>query len=223
MDGFGLAEQIKRRPELKTSIMMLTSGGQSNDATRCRELGISAYMFKPIKQSELLDSILKIFGRKDSIHELGKTAAPSRDQTSFAAVRGLRVLLAEDNMVNQRLAARLLEKKGHTAVVVGDGVEAVEAVRKEKFDLVLMDVQMPVMGGFEATAAIREWERTTGLHTPIVAMTAHAMTGDRERCMEAGMDDYIPKPIQPKQLYEVIERMISTPIEIAKENVLAEC
>jgi CheY-like chemotaxis protein len=121
-------------------------------------------------------------------------------------VRGARVLVAEDNIVNQRVAARLLTKRGHLVTVVGNGREAVDALRRGEFDIVLMDVQMPDMNGFEATAAIREWERETGHHIRIVAMTAHAMAGDRERCLAAGMDGYLSKPIDQRTLYDAIEQ-----------------
>jgi two-component system sensor histidine kinase/response regulator len=121
----------------------------------------------------------------------------------------LHILLAEDNAVNQKLAVRMLEKRGHTLVVASTGKEALAAWKRERFDLILMDVQMPEMDGFEATAAIRQAERLTGVHIPIVAMTAYAMSGDRQRCLEAGMDGYIPKPIQAQTVFEVIKAMCS--------------
>src|SRR5262249_30153002 len=148
-----------------------------DDAVRCRQLGIATYLTKPVKQSELLDAILtaRHAVAPDEDHHPAPAAIP-------AGLRPLRVLLAEDNLVNQRLAVRLLERAGHTVVVAGNGREALEALARESFDVVLMDVQMPEMGGFEATGLIRQRERQTGGHVPVVAMTAHAMKGDRERC-----------------------------------------
>jgi len=122
--------------------------------------------------------------------------------------RNLHILLAEDNLVNQRLAARLIEKRGHTTVVVNNGREALKALERQTFDLMLVDVQMPDMDGFEATTAIREKEKVTGSHLPIIAMTAHAMKGDRERCLAAGMDDYVSKPIHPTELFRAIEELM---------------
>jgi len=233
MDGFDLAEQIKQHPELAgATIMMLSSAGQRGDAARCRELGIAAYLTKPIKQSDLLDAILTVLHTSSA-----ETREPSlRPQYALPeSRRRLHILLAEDNAVNQRLAVRILEKRGHTVVVAGNGKEALAALEREAFDLILMDVQMPEMDGFEATKAIREKEalsyskvspqfsvfsppdcglRTpdSGLfHIPIVAMTAHAMKGDRQRCLEAGMDAYVSKPLQARQLLEVIESLVSTP------------
>ncbi len=205
MDGFTLADRIQRTPQTAgATLVMLTSGGQPGEAARCRELGIASYLMKPIKQSDLLRAI------SSALH-LTSQGEP-RPGPVPAAPRGLqrplRVLLAEDNMVNQRLAVRLLEKAGHTAVVVGNGREAVAALERQPFDLVLMDVEMPDMNGFEATAVIREQEKKTGRHVPIVAMTAHALKGDRERCLAAGMDGYVPKPIQAPELRRVMEELV---------------
>jgi CheY-like chemotaxis protein len=157
---------------------------------------------KPLKQSELLATILTAL---DANRRL--TPAPPAPPAAPAA-RSLRVLLAEDNLINQKLGLRLLEKQGHSVVVVADGAQALEALQRETFDLVLMDVQMPHLDGLEATAAIRAQEQGTGRHLPIVAMTAHAMKGDRERCLDAGMDDYIAKPIQPAELMAAISRVV---------------
>jgi PAS domain S-box-containing protein len=201
MDGFTLAAEIKRRPEFAGAVlMMLSSAGQAGDAGRCRELGISTYLAKPIKQSDLLDAILTALSlsfQHDELHEPGV-------QPPHATTRRLRVLLAEDNAVNQKLAARLLEKRGHSVVVTSDGKQALAALERETFDLVLMDVQMPRMNGFEATAAIRMMEKETSRHIPIIAMTAHAMKGDREKCLEAGMNGYVTKPVQAADLFEAI-------------------
>jgi two-component system sensor histidine kinase/response regulator len=198
MDGFALAESIKRNPEWGTAtIMMLSSAGHRGDAKRCRELGIAAYLTKPVLQAELLDAILTALGTKPIPEALpALVTRHSLRQNS----NHLNILLVEDNAVNQRLAARLLERRGHTVEIAGNGREALVALEKQSFDLVFMDVQMPEMDGFEATAAIRAKEKGSGNHLPIFAMTAHAMAGDRERCLEAGMDDYITKPIRFEEL-----------------------
>jgi signal transduction histidine kinase/CheY-like chemotaxis protein len=201
MDGFGVAERISTRPELAgATIMMLTSSGQYGDAARCRELGISAYLTKPIKQADLLSQICRLLerGHPTAVEAPAAAAAP-------AAIQPSRILLAEDNIVNQRVAVGLLARRGHRVTVANNGVEAVALAAKEKFDLILMDIQMPEMCGIEATAAIRERERADGTYTRIVAMTAHAMTGDRERCIEAGMDGYMTKPFNQSVLFEVVE------------------
>jgi two-component system, sensor histidine kinase and response regulator len=204
MDGFQLAEEINRHAQLAgATIMMLTSGDRPDDVRRCRELGIASYLMKPIKQSELLDAITTGLGRHgatDSVAEAPATAAPGRH---------LRVLLAEDSVVNQKLAMYLLEKWGHQVTLANNGLEAVALVQAETFDLVLMDVQMPEMDGLEATATIRQREAEIQRHVPIVAMTAHAMVGDRERCLSSGMDDYLSKPIRARELLAVIERVIA--------------
>ena len=202
MDGFTLATRIRAQAELHyTRLFILTSAGQRGDAARCKDIGIEVYLLKPVKQSALLDAIA---------HSLGRPAAagsaPLTRHSLNESRRKLKVLLAEDNAINQKLAVRLLEKCGHSVEVASDGVEAVEAVKAGEFDLVLMDVQMPNMDGLEAALAIRTLERGMGKHIPIVAMTAHAMKGDEERCLAAGMDGYISKPIQPHRMMEVIEQ-----------------
>jgi CheY-like chemotaxis protein len=208
MDGFALIEQIRRRPELSTAtIMMLTSAGHQGDAARCRDLGVSAYLLKPIRQSELREAVARVLGA-------GKPegAIPLITRYSLQDARepgsSLKVLLAEDNMVNQRLAVRLLEKRGHGVVVAANGLEALTAMKKDNFDLVFMDVQMPEMDGMEATAAIREEEKRSGEHVSIFALTAHAMKGDREKCLAAGMDGYLAKPIRPQELDDILEEHI---------------
>ena len=207
LDGFGVAQEIKRHRELRNaSIMMLTSAEQSSDVARCEELGIAAHLVKPIGQSELFDTILRVLGLSTTAAETMSEPRKPEAETEPDQERALDILVAEDNTINQKLAMRLLEKHGHRVVVAGNGIEAIALWEKQTFDLVLMDVQMPAMSGFEATAAIRARELQTGQHIPIVAMTAHAMKGDRERCLAAGMDDYIPKPIQAQQLYEVVNR-----------------
>ena len=201
MDGFDLALRIRNSPELCDAIvMMLTSGEQSGDIKRCRELGVSTYLTKPIRRAELRGAMLKtIAGRPAPAPAAAPRTKPS------AAAAALHILLAEDNIVNQRVAVRILEKQGHSVTVASNGVEALQALRDQEFDVVLMDVQMPEMSGFEATQKIREKERGSA-HLPIIAMTAHAMTGDRERCLGAGMDDYLSKPVRAAQLIELVEK-----------------
>ncbi len=201
LNGFGVAEQMAQHPELAgATIMMLTSSGHYGDAARCRDLGIAVSLTKPIKAADLLESIVRVLGRQTTMPR------PDAPRASQVAARQVSVLLAEDNIVNQRVAVGLLARRGHKVRVVNNGREAIAAVEREAFDLVLMDVQMPEMGGFEATAVIRERERQTGGHVPIVAMTAHAMAGDRERCLAAGMDGYLSKPIDQHRLFAVVER-----------------
>ena len=201
MDGFELAEQIRRVPGLsQTTLIMLSSAGNYADSTRCRELGIDYSLMKPVKQSELLDSIVAALSVATA-DEAGAAIAPDKP----AGTTHLHILLAEDGLVNQKVAVSLLEQRGHKVTVANNGRQAIAALDSESFDVVLMDVQMPTMDGFEATAAIREKEKASGGHIPIIAMTAHAMKGDCERCLQAGMDGYIAKPIRAKDLYETIE------------------
>ena len=202
LDGFAVAAQMAAQPELAgATIMMLTSSGEYGDAGRCRELGISAYLTKPVRQEELLTQICRV------LEHTVKPAAPATAAAPAAApvVRAAKILLAEDNIVNQRVAVGLLSRRGHTVKVAANGRLALEMLAIESFDLVLMDVQMPEMGGLEATTAIRAREAKEGGHTRIIAMTAHAMTGDRDRCIAAGMDGYLSKPINPKLLFDVVE------------------
>jgi len=213
MDGFELIERIRQRPGASTAtIMMLTSAGHRGDAARCQELGVSAYLLKPIRQSELREAIARVLGAREQ-----KGAIPLITRYSLHDARepsgSLRILLAEDNLVNQRLATRLLEKRGHSVAVAANGLEALAALDKESFDLVFMDLQMPEMDGFEATAAIRKRERSTGVHLPVVALTAHAMKGDREKCLAGGMDAYLSKPIRPLELDEVLQGYLARGME----------
>jgi two-component system, sensor histidine kinase and response regulator len=180
--------------------IMLTSAGHLGDATRCRELGISAYLVKPIRQLELLEAICTALGAAPQEQAPLVTTHVLREQRNRS-----RVLLVEDNAVNQTLAVRLLEKRGYSVSVTGNGLEALAALEKEQFDIVLMDIQMPEMDGFEATAAIREKEKSSGKHVPIIAMTANALKGDQERCVAAGLDGYVSKPIRTKELFAAIE------------------
>ena len=205
MDGFTLAQRIKQDSAHSSPvILMLTSGDRPGDFARCREIGVAAYLLKPVKQSELFDAIVAALGVAIPEEEIAEVSELVRSQP----VRPLRILLAEDSHVNQRLAIGLLEKQQHTVFVANNGREAIAAWESEPFDLILMDVQMPEMDGFEATTLIRAREARLGQHLPIIAMTAHAMKGDRERCLECGMDDYISKPVRPRQLYETIESVM---------------
>jgi PAS domain S-box-containing protein len=207
MDGFTLAERIRENQQLVgASLMMLTSGGQRGDAARCRALGITGYLAKPIKQSDLYEAIQAALGK--TAGRQGHASLVTRYSLRENRAR-FRILLAEDNAVNQALAMRLLEKQGHVVTVAGDGKQVLAALEKESFDFVLMDVQMPQMDGVEATTFIREKEKSTGAHLPIIAMTAHAMKGDRERCLAAGMDGYVSKPIRLKELLDEIEALAS--------------
>jgi two-component system sensor histidine kinase/response regulator len=212
MDGFEVAKAIKSDPELAgATIMMLTSDRQTGDAARCRELGIKVYLVKPIGQSDLLDGILNALGT--SIVE--SVSAPAQP-IAAKRMHPLRLLVAEDNPVNLELALRLLRKRGHTVTVANNGREALEALRATGFtgfDAVLMDVQMPEMDGMEATAAIRADEKVLRTHIPIIGVTAHAMKGDRARCLEAGMDGYVSKPIRPDSLFSELERLIPNTTE----------
>ena len=204
MDGFTLAENIRRMPQNSGAIiLMLTSSDLQGETARCRELGVAAHLVKPIPQAELLQSIrmaLCLSGERVNVADLPHITATSRPANGVAR----RVLLAEDNQVNQKVVVRILEKAGHRIVVAENGREALIELDRQEFDLVLMDVQMPEMGGFEATARIREQEKTTGRHMPILALTAYAMKGDRERCLEAGMDAYLAKPIQANDLLRAV-------------------
>lgn len=193
--------------------MMLTSVGRRGDGARCREMGIAAYLVKPIRGSELLEAIRRALGNAPS--EAGRSRVIT-SHTLREAPRPLRILLAEDNPVNRIVAVRLLEKRGHSITVAVNGREALAALESPAsgvFDLVLMDVQMPEMDGFEATAVIRRNETRLGTYVPIIAMTAHAMKGDRERCLAAGMDGYVSKPIQAGDLFEAIAALM--PVTIA--------
>jgi signal transduction histidine kinase/CheY-like chemotaxis protein len=214
MDGFTLAEHIRKDSELmNATIMMLTSAGHLGDAARCRELGISAYLVKPIRQGELLDAVCQLLDKTAR-----KEPAPLVTRHTLQEQKHrVHILLAEDNAVNQTLAVRILEKRGYSVTVAPDGRAAVDAFQTGQFELVLMDIQMPGMDGFEATAAIREREKLTGGHIPIVAMTAHALVGDREKCTASGMDDYVSKPIRTSELFATIEKMLSD--ELKPESV----
>jgi CheY-like chemotaxis protein len=207
VDGFMFVEQLKTLPEsADLVVIMLTSGGQRGDAQRCRELGIAAYLIKPVLQSDLQEALLRVFAPRPENCERKQLVTR---HTLREARTPLRILLAEDNAVNQRLAVRLLEREGHSVVVAGDGVKALEALEQHQFDLILMDVQMPLMDGVETTAAIRKLEQNIGAHMPIIAMTAHAMAGDRQRFLSFGMDGYVSKPIHSRDLYDAIDNVLA--------------
>jgi two-component system, sensor histidine kinase and response regulator len=208
MDGFELAQKIRQNSGYKNvKLVILTSAGMRSDAIRCRDLSIEAYLTKPVKQSSLLNAISMVLGTTEP-----EVPAPLlTHHTLRENMRSLRILLAEDNIVNQKIAANMFQKRGHTVVIANDGQAAVTALETHKnspFDLILMDVQMPKMDGLEATALIRKGEKGNSAHIPIIALTAHAMKGDREACLAAGMDAYVSKPIKANELFSVIENLI---------------
>ena len=217
MDGFELVKRIHETPELSQPvILMLTSGDRGDDIARCRKLGISSYLTKPVRRAELRAAIVAALARKAPPLDLPAGRNDITNDTTSDAPRtvrgaGCRILLTEDNLVNQRVARRILEKAGHMVAIAENGKVALEILDRQTFDLILMDVQMPEMGGFEATARIRENEELTARHIPIVAMTAHAMAGDRERCLDAGMDDYLAKPVAASTLLEMVARYSPKP------------
>ena len=191
--------------------ILLTSAARSGDVARCREIGVTAHLIKPVKQSLLMNAIVgAVVGKKAVAVEPAKSqdAAGSSEADCVA----LHILLAEDNAVNQKFAVRVIEKAGHSVVVTNNGREALDAWEQDRYDVVLMDVQMPEMDGLEATARIRDLEQQRGAaqRTPIIAMTANAMKGDRERCLEAGMDGYVSKPVKRQTMFAEIDRVLGT-------------
>ncbi|MEI7684558.1 MAG: response regulator, partial [Planctomycetota bacterium] len=204
MDGFMVAEAIRNEPNLAGAvIMMLSSADRTDDSNRCQRMGLT-YLVKPIPAADLR-TMMEEAMRQEHATLASRTPRPL---ASHAAERSLRILVAEDNFVNQRVIVRMLEKRGHTVEVVANGRLTVETVARESFDAILMDVQMPEMNGFDATAEIRRCEASNGEHIPIIAMTAHAMKGDRERCLEVGMDDYLSKPVQTSELQRVLNGLV---------------
>ncbi|MEO5616613.1 MAG: response regulator, partial [Candidatus Eisenbacteria bacterium] len=204
MDGITVAEQIHQDPNLATPIILLTSAGRRGDAARCRMLGIAGYIPKPVMSGELIEAIRAVF---EGLAAGQPSTLVTRHSLRESSNR-LRLLLAEDNPVNRSMIVRMIEKHGHHVRAVEDGCEALAALEAESFDLILMDVQMPELDGFAATTAIRKRERGSGRHIPILAITAHAMKGDRERCLQHGMDGYLSKPIQSKDLFAAIEKLM---------------
>ncbi len=202
VDGFSFVAAMRQNPQFADQpVIMLTSGRRTGDAARARQLGVAAELSKPVGRAELLAAIQRALGMPRLREKIVLTAPPSLRRPGA----DMRILLAEDNPVNQKVALRMLEKNGYQVVVVDNGLEALAALDRENFALVLMDVQMPLMGGLEATAAIRKKEESTGAHLPIVAMTASAMQADKELCLQSGMDDYISKPVRFKELLEKVE------------------
>jgi CheY-like chemotaxis protein len=211
MDGFELLKHIKIHSQIPT-VIMLTSGSYAGDVARSRELGAEGYLIKPVRRAELLQTILQVLSAhpptshpvatwRESVRQLGS-------ELRSQSLRKLHVLVAEDNVINQKYALSVLEHEGYSVVVAGNGREALAALERESFDLVLMDIHMPDMDGFEATSSIRARERFTGKRTPIIAVTAHAMAGDRDKCLAAGMDGYVSKPLRKGELLEAISTLL---------------
>jgi two-component system, sensor histidine kinase and response regulator len=213
MDGFELAEKIQhgvvRNGEAEAIVLMLTSGGRPGEAKRCRQLGISAYLLKPVLKADLMSAILTALGQRQG--EVSARPALVTRHTLRESASKQRILVAEDNAVNQAVIMRVLQKMGHTPVLAQNGKEALALASAEKFDLAFMDVQMPEMDGLAATTAIRESEKISGAHLPIFAMTAHAMKGDRELCLAAGMDGYITKPVRFTDIEQTLSGLATTP------------
>jgi CheY-like chemotaxis protein len=215
-EGFALIEKLNRNPDLAgTAIMMFTPGHKLIDAARSRDLGVAAYITKPVRQQELRDALTAAHRKVARGAGMFQLATRPELPSERRPIKPIRILLAEDNTINQRLTLRLLEKRGHSVIAVADGIEALEAMDREAFDLVLMDVQMPRMDGFQVTSIVREREKLTGQHIHIFAMTAHVLKGDEERCLSAGMDGYIPKPISPKELISMVEGLTASPVSAA--------
>jgi PAS domain S-box-containing protein len=220
MDGLSLVEQIRDTPDLAAAtIMMLSSTGRSGDMARCQKLGLSAYLTKPVRQHELRDAIARALDRRRPQPDAARVPTLGVERRAAVPGTALEILLAEDNAVNQRLATRMLQKRGHRVTVVSNGREAVELLERSSYDLVLMDVQMPLLDGIAATTLIREREKETGIHQPIVALTAYAVKGDQERCLAAGMDGYLPKPIRPEELDALLQTYSSKRAEARASSV----
>jgi two-component system, sensor histidine kinase and response regulator len=207
MDGFTLTQRIKADPQFSaTNIALLASSIQRGDTDRCRDLGVSAYLVKPVGEIELLEAIARMSHITSDM--ASPDAPPPRYPLEEAGPR-LRLLVVDDNPVNRLVAKRMLENRHHIVKEAANGLEALDMIEKETFDCLLMDAQMPIIDGFEATAAIRKRERDSGGHLPIIATTAHAMSGDRERCLAAGMDGYLSKPLNPKDVFATIDSVLS--------------
>ena len=215
MDGFELAKKLQLTPEIaRGAVMMLSSTGHRGDAQRCKSLGISSYLTKPVDSGELMNAIKMALGAQAAV-----ASTVGRDNRQ--PQRSMSILLAEDNLVNQKLAVALLEKWGHTVVLANNGKEAIEQCGLQDFDLILMDMQMPEMGGLEATQLIRAHEASLGKHTTIVAMTANAMAEDRQRCLDVGMDDYLSKPLNTDKLRAVLQGLATIEEAALKQDMMA--
>jgi CheY-like chemotaxis protein len=214
IDGLVLAEHILQTPELSpTRIILLTSDDLHGEVARFRELGIAACAMKPVQQDELLEIIYRVLARPDPMETpaalpAGPSGGDAPPHAPAMPVAALRILLAEDNLFNQQLIDHLLRRRGHDVVIARDGREALEALDHGPFDLMLLDIQMPEFDGFQVVEALRRREHAAGGHLPVVALTAHSMKGDRERCLQAGMDDYLSKPLRAAELFVVIERVL---------------
>ena len=230
MDGETLGRVIKADPELReTVLVLLASFGQRGDAERFLEAGFAGYLVKPVRQSHLMDALASVWGAgtqerptvlvtRHTLAEAKSRGAKPVAPTTRAELFRMRVLVAEDNVVNQRVAVRMLEKQGCRVDVAANGVEALEMLKALPYDLIFMDCQMPEMDGFEATAEIRRREKLSGHHVPIIAITANAMQGDRERCLEAGMDGYIAKPIEPEELRKALQLHRANPPAVGEDT-----
>ncbi len=234
MDGFMVAEKIRGHSELSCAmVMMLSSAMPAGAAAHCGELGVASYLLKPVSQPDLRDAILRALGsaRLDtgspssspvSLVEVPTARSLRNDDTNLGKNEGLRILIAEDNVTNRAVISGILKKRGHVLTLAANGCEAVQAAAHGMFDVIIMDVQMPEMDGFDATRHIRETEIASSRHTPIVAMTAHAMAGDRERCLAAGMDHYLSKPVQQDALISLLELIGETRPSILAESNCGE-
>ncbi len=210
MDGFAVVEEIRRNPQLAgATVMMLSSSGRQGDSRRCRELGVAAYLTKPVQQSALLNAIVTAM---DGSHEAFVSRQTLELPAAKSSGKAIRALVVDDNSVNQKLAVGLLARRNCDIKTARSGSEVLATLEKNDFDVVLMDVQMPGMDGLQTTAAIRQKEQGTDRHLPIIAVTAHAMKGDRERCLAAGMDGYITKPISARELFKVIDQLVPQPV-----------
>ena len=225
MDGADLGKRIKDDPNLKeTTMIMLTSQGLRGDATRMKKIGFAAYLTKPIRRSQFYDCLVNVLGDKQLTPQKKRSQIITKHSISDERRSKTRILIVEDNIVNQKLALRMIEKFGFQADVAANGKEALRALENFRYDVVLMDIQMPEIDGLEATRIIRDPQSMVIDHNVrIIAMTAHAMKGDRENCLDAGMNDYVSKPIQPQELLDAIERSISclkSDIVIKKDKLI---
>ncbi len=217
MDGLETVARIRENAAFaQVPVLLLSSADRAEYSARSRSLGIARSLIKPVKQSDLLEAIGAALKADPPVETHGSRRGEVPGDEP-GAVESLRILLAEDGVINQQVAVRLLEDRGHSVVVVNNGRAAVEQVAAQSFDVVLMDVQMPKMDGLEATAAIRQTETPTGGHIPIIAMTAHAMKGDRDRFLAAGMDGYVAKPVRPHELYAAVEGLALVPVDLPFE------